>query len=71
MRLFRLPEVKFGPQKRACAVTFVYVAALKQSIFSIKRESQNMKLHHTIMVIVTKPPTKISYLFFKKNNAVK
>ncbi len=24
-----LPEVKFGPQKRACAVTFVYVVAVE------------------------------------------
>ncbi len=28
------PEVKLGPQKRACAVTFVYVVAV-ETVYSI------------------------------------
>ncbi len=31
----RLPEVKFGPQTRACAVPFVYVVAVETSILEV------------------------------------
>ncbi len=31
----RLPEVKLGPQTRACAVLFVYVVAVETSILEV------------------------------------
>jgi len=39
--LFILPEVKFGPQKHACAVIFVYVVAIETVYRGVPRGQES------------------------------